>query len=61
MRCGTPTRHPISGHAERAQWIAEDRARVAALRATPGNDVPWQAMTDPAHPASTAEQAAETP
>ncbi|MEW2253362.1 hypothetical protein AB0907_39375 [Streptomyces sp. NPDC006975] len=41
------------------QWIAEDRVRAAALRATPGNGVPWQAMTDPDHAAGTAEQTEE--
>ncbi|MEV0982337.1 hypothetical protein [Streptomyces sp. NPDC049915] len=31
---------------EAAEWIAKDRARAAALRATPGNGVPWQTMGD---------------
>lgn len=26
------------------QWIAQDRARAVALRATPGHGVPWECM-----------------
>ncbi|MCQ4045839.1 hypothetical protein ACFOSC_27825 [Streptantibioticus rubrisoli] len=32
---------------EVTEWIAKDRARAQALRATPGHGVPWDAMTSP--------------